>query len=136
MRASEWIINLSPFQITISIVVKNAAKQYNKLKKKRYDLKEGEIASTLYNIRYAKAKLSRKSEMRWMKYMETEFEIKNMVDFCLSSIDIEFLVDPRNELHNMVGSKVVDGLEKKGVPVKIGDVKDFQNRWFMANLVT
>lgn len=134
MGIFDWITKRSPFQATINMVVKNAVKQYKNIKEDDESIVGDEIASNIWYLRYMGAKLSNKSEIRWRKYVEEEFEIKNMVDFCLSSIDIEFLVDPRNELHDLVGSKVVEGLEKNGVPSKIEDVREFQDRWFMVQM--
>ena len=126
--------NLSPFQATINLVVKNAAKQYDNVQKMDESIREEEIASIIWHYRYGIAKLSDNSKIRWIKYMDAEFKIDNMVDFCLSSLDIEFLVDPMNELYDSVGSKIVEGLQREGIPSKIGDVQDFEDKWFMARL--
>lgn len=122
-----WLIN--PFQSTIDMVVENAATQYEKAKRADKTIEEGEIASVLWAVRYAKARLSNEAERRHGRYSLAQFEVRNMVDFCLGTIDIELSVDPSNELHSKVGAKIVEGLRKREVLCSLDDVTDFQNRW-------
>ena len=94
MGLFSWLVN--PFQATTNMVVENAVTQYGKIKKADTSVEEGDIASVLWTHRYMNAKLSDEAERRLARYMLSGFVVRNMVDFCLGTMDIELQVDPNN----------------------------------------
>ena len=128
MGLFSWLVN--PFQATTNMVVENAVTQYGKIKKADTSVEEGDIASVLWTYRYMNANLSDEAERRLARYMLSGFVVRNMVDFCLGTMDIELQVDPNNELHDKAASNIVQGLRKRGVPCRSEDIGEFNNRWF------
>lgn len=98
-----------------AMIADNAIKKYHTYGK----LVENptEIAQRLWDIRYYKARLDTKMEIRLSHYVQTEFPIETILDFCLGNLDIEFLVGPPElDTYENASNYIGKELAKNGVP--------------------
>jgi len=84
----------------------------------------------MWNWRYLNATLDAEGERRLNHYLESEFPIESMMDFCLGSFDIEFLFSPKElntymEAANYMGEKLLSS----GVPSTRNDIASFIGKW-------
>lgn len=115
-----------------ALVADNAVTQYHKMKRNQPEYSPKEIAGILWSWRYMNAFLTTEKTKRFLSYMETEFPIETMMDFCLSSLDIEIRVSPSDitvKSYNRAAHYIGKELIKNNVPFESGDIDLFTHKW-------
>ena len=86
----------------------------------------------MWTWRYANATLDAEGERRFLHYVESELPITTVMDFCLSSFDIEFLFSPRElDSYQEAADYIGKELQKNGVPCFKDDISSFIKKWGM-----
>lgn len=102
-----------------ALVADNAITQYHKAKDKNLSDSPKEIAAFLWDWRYANAVLNHQKRERLERYIESDFPIETMVDFCFGTLDIEILVSPvRADAFNHAAEYIVKELVKGNIPCR------------------
>lgn len=102
-----------------ALVADNAITQYRKAESKKLGDSPQEIAAFLWDWRYANAMLNDQKRERLEHYIESDFPIETMVDFCLGTLDIEILVSPvKHDVFNHVAEYIVKELVKGNIPCR------------------
>ena len=113
-----------------SMIADNAIKQFYKAKYGNMGDNPGEIAQAMWLWRYASATLDAKSRRRFQHYVQTDFPIESVLDFCLGSFDIEFLFGPPElDTYDYAANYIGKELAKNGVPSTVNDYQAFINNW-------
>ena len=113
-----------------ALVADNAAKQYHKAKFGNLGESPEEIAQIMWTWRYLNATLDVESNRRYEHYLETDFPIETVVDFCLSSFDIEFYFGPPElDTYDYAADYIGKDLAKNGVPCTRRDIDQFKAKW-------
>jgi hypothetical protein len=113
-----------------ALVADNAVKQYQKAKYRNLGDTPAEIAQVMWGWRYLNAKLDAKSQWRFQHYLETDFPIETIMDFCLGSFDIEFLFGPPDlDTYDYAANHIGKELAKNGVPCTTRDIHSFIDKW-------
>lgn len=110
-------------------VAENAVKQYRKASYARIGQTSEEIAHFMWEWRYANARIDLKSQQRLQLYLESRFPIQNVIDFCLSSFDIEFLFGPPDlEHYDYAANYIGQELFQNNIPCDLYDVVFFVDK--------
>ena len=113
-----------------SLVASIAVKQYHNAKYPNMEEIGNEIPQALWLWRYANANLDAKSFERLTHYLDSDFDIITMMDFCLSTIDIEYLIGPPDtKTYYEDAEYITSELNKNGVPSFSNGVFSFVERW-------
>jgi hypothetical protein len=127
MRLFRWIKNKT---YPPALIADNAAKQYRKAIYKNLGESPEEIAELMWNWRYLNAALDTENKWRLSHYVESDFPITTIIDFCLGSFDIEFKYGPNElEFYDYAANYIGRELQKNGVPCTMKDVESFINKW-------
>ena len=111
-------------------VADNAVKQYQKAKYGNLGESPNEIAGIMWQWRYLNATLESEGQRRLHHYIESEFPIETVMDFCLGSFDIEFLFGPPDlDTYDYAADHIRKELAKNNVPCTKSDVYSFINKW-------
>lgn len=109
----------------------NAVTQYHKARRSRLADSDQEIADFLWFWRYLNARaMNRENRRRLSHYVESKFAIETMMDFCLSNMDIEMLIDPTNDLFGWAAWHILQELNQGKVPALEDEINSFTVRWF------
>lgn len=114
------------------MIPKNAFEQYNKWRHKDSSLSESQIAQGIFYLRYVRGNpiLSQAGRARLNGYMASDFECTTLMDFCLTSLDIEGEIDPSDGNAFINTAKIInEELERFGFKVSKDHVNSFVNRW-------
>lgn len=127
MGLFKWLKNKT---YSPALVADNAVTQYHKAKFANMGESPKEIAQVMWELRYLNARLDNESQRRFLNYVETDFPIETVIDFCLGSFDIEFLFGPSDlETYDYAANYIGKELAKNGVPCTIADIHAFVDKW-------
>ncbi len=114
-----------------AMVADNAIKQYQKAKYRNMGNSPKEIAVLLWQRRYILNRpLDSKSEPRLHHYIQSGFPIETVLDFCLSSLDIEFLFGPPDlDTYEYAADYIGKELARNNIPCTTSDVSSFIDKW-------
>jgi hypothetical protein len=111
-------------------VAANACKQYHKAKYYTFADSPEEIPYALWTVRYSRIRLDAEGKRRMMQYAMSEFPIQTMIDFYLSSFDIEFLSAPEEiKTYGYCADYIGKALVANGVPSTRDDTSQFIEKW-------
>lgn len=114
------------------MIPRNAYDQYCKWTRKDSSLTEGQIAQGIFILRYITGNpiLDKTGKDRLSRYMSSDFECMTLMDFCLTSLDIEGEIDPSDGNSFINTSKVIsEELARLGFKVGSDHISSFVNRW-------
>lgn len=114
------------------MIPRNAYDQYCKWKRKDSSLSEGQIAQGIFYLRYITGNpiLNKAGDDRLSRYMASDFECTTLMDFCLTSLDIEGEIDPSDGNAFFNTSKIItEELDRLGFRVGNDHISSFVNRW-------
>ncbi|MBT4714689.1 MAG: hypothetical protein HOB84_07950 [Candidatus Marinimicrobia bacterium] len=114
------------------MIPRNAYEQYNKWRRKDSSFTESHIAQGIFNLRYiiGNPTLNQEGHTRLNGYMASDFECTTLMDFCLSSLDIEGEIDPSDGNAFFNTAKIInEELDRLGFIVGKDHINSFVNRW-------
>ena len=113
-----------------AIVGSNAVTQYHKAQRLGLGDSEPEIAGVLWSWRLSSiSAMNRENKWRLSHYLEAKFPIETITDFCLSSLDIEACIDPKDVAFERAANAIGRELDEGGVPYHVGKVWWFEAKW-------
>jgi len=111
-------------------VADNAVKQYQKAKYRNLGDTPKETAEFMWRLRYLHATLDSESQKKLYDYIESEFPIDTVVDFCLGTFDIEFHFGPSDlDTYDYAADHIGKELAKNNIPCTKSDICSFINKW-------
>jgi hypothetical protein len=114
------------------MIPRNAYEQYNKWRREDSSLSEDQIAQGIFTLRYIMGNpiLNQAGKARLNSYMASNFECTTLVDFCLTSLDIEGEIDPSDGNAFFNTAKIInEELDRLGFKVGNDHINSFVNRW-------
>lgn len=127
MRLFKWFRNKT---YPPALIADNAIKQYQKAKFNNLGDTPKEIAEIMWSWRYINATLNAKSQQHLLQYLDAGFPIDTVMDFCLSSFDIEFYYGPHDlETYDYAAKSIGQELSQNGVPSTAKDIDFFVDKW-------
>lgn len=114
------------------MIPRNAFEQYNRWKRKDSSFSESYIAQGIFNLRYIAGNpiLNQEGHTRLNGYMASDFKCTTLMDFCLTSLDIEGEIDPSDGNAFFNTAKIItEELERLGFKVDKDHISSFVNRW-------
>lgn len=113
-----------------ALIATNAIKQYHKAKYGNIGETPSEIAQAMWYWRYLNATLDAKSRWRFQHYVQSDFPIESVIDFCLGSFDIEFLFGPPElNTYDYAANYIGKELAQNGVPCTVNEYHAFIDKW-------
>ena len=114
------------------MIAQNAYTQYHKWKKMDPSSSESDIAGNIFLARYviANSIISKEGRGKLTIYIERDFELKTLMDFCLVSLDVEGEINPSDMAWFFeVADLIKTELARLGFKSEDEDIVSFCRRW-------